>query len=67
MLLLSQVRKQLETLVAEKSRLSQQNANYARENQFLHEVIEYHRLTMEDVSLLDERIEEMAETMQENG
>ncbi|XP_002979688.2 uncharacterized protein LOC9636139 [Selaginella moellendorffii] len=61
------VRKQLETLVAEKSRLSQQNANYARENQFLHEVIEYHRLTMEDVSLLDERIEEMAETMQENG
>ncbi|EFJ13526.1 hypothetical protein SELMODRAFT_122121 [Selaginella moellendorffii] len=67
MLLLSQVRKQLEALVAEKSRLSQQNANYARENQFLHEVIEYHRLTMEDVSLLDERIEEMAETMQENG
>lgn len=41
------VRIQLETLLAEKARLAQENAYYARENQFLREMIEYHRLTMQ--------------------
>lgn len=39
-----QVRLQLETLLAEKQRLQQENANYARENQMLHEVVEYHQI-----------------------
>jgi hypothetical protein len=34
--MISQVRLQLETLLAEKQRLQQENANYARENQMLH-------------------------------
>ncbi|KAL2636156.1 hypothetical protein R1flu_007635 [Riccia fluitans] len=50
------VRAQLETLLAEKQRLAQENANYARENQFLHEVVEYHQLTLQDVALLDESL-----------
>lgn len=41
------VRIQLETLLAEKARLAQENAYFARENQFLREMIEYHRLTMQ--------------------
>ena len=56
-----QVRLQLETLLAEKSRLAQENANYARENRFLREVVEYHQLTMQDVVYLDENIEEVTE------
>eukprot|EP00250_Pteridium_aquilinum_P010682 c19561_g1_i1 orf=731-1894(+) len=41
------VRIQLETLLAEKARLAQENAYFTRENQFLREMIEYHRLTMQ--------------------
>ncbi|KAJ7565649.1 hypothetical protein O6H91_02G069100 [Diphasiastrum complanatum] len=59
------VRLQLETLLTEKGRLAQENATYARENQFLHEVIEYHQLTTQDVTLLDESIEEVAEKVAE--
>ncbi|GLJ44878.1 hypothetical protein SUGI_0944690 [Cryptomeria japonica] len=55
------VRLQLETLLAEKSRLAQENANYARENRFLREIVEYHQLTMQDVVYLDESIEEVTE------
>eukprot|EP00249_Psilotum_nudum_P027097 c343_g1_i2 orf=112-1116(+) len=55
------VRLQLETLLAEKARLAQENANYARENQFLHEVVQYHRLTLRDSVLLDESFMEAAE------
>ncbi|KAH7297111.1 hypothetical protein KP509_26G054100 [Ceratopteris richardii] len=53
------VRVQLETLLAEKARLAQENAYYARENHFLREMIEYHRQTMQsdctagEESLLD--------------
>ena len=60
-LFILQVRLQLETLLAEKSRLAQENANYARENRFLREVVEYHQLTMQDVVYLDENIEEVTE------
>ncbi|KAH9310378.1 hypothetical protein KI387_025413 [Taxus chinensis] len=55
------IRLQLETLLAEKSRLAQENANYARENRFLREIVEYHQLTMQDVVYLDENIEEVTE------
>lgn len=50
------VRLQLETLLSEKARLAQENAAYARENQFLHEVVQYHQLTLRDVVLLDESL-----------
>lgn len=46
-----QVRLQLETLLAEKQRLQQENANYARENQFLHEVVEYHQIEFNEDAL----------------
>jgi hypothetical protein len=46
-----QVRLQLETLLAEKQRLQQENANYARENQFLHEVVEYHQIEFNEDDL----------------
>lgn len=46
-----QVRLQLETLLAEKQRLQQENANYARENQFLHEVVEYHQIEFNEDEL----------------
>ncbi|KAH7280763.1 hypothetical protein KP509_36G013400 [Ceratopteris richardii] len=42
------VRIQLETLLAEKAHLAQENACLARENQFLREILEYHILTMEN-------------------
>ncbi|XP_024528193.1 uncharacterized protein LOC9632832 [Selaginella moellendorffii] len=45
------VRRQLETLLAEKARLVQENATYKRENQFLHEAIEYHQLTVQGMVL----------------
>lgn len=48
------IRLQLETLLAEKSRLAQENASYARENRFLREIVEYHQMTMQDVVHLDE-------------
>ncbi|KAM0868408.1 hypothetical protein ACQ4PT_041344 [Festuca glaucescens] len=45
------VRLQLEALLAEKSRLAQDNANLARENQSLIQLVEYHQLTsQEDLS-----------------
>ncbi|WOL09711.1 hypothetical protein Cni_G18464 [Canna indica] len=43
------VRLQLEALLAEKSRLANDNANLVRENQCLHQLVEYHQLTS-DVS-----------------
>lgn len=46
-----QVRLQLETLLAEKQRLQQENANYARENQFLHEVVQYHQIEFNEDEL----------------
>ncbi|BBN03972.1 hypothetical protein Mp_3g01030 [Marchantia polymorpha subsp. ruderalis] len=61
------VRAQLETLLAEKQRLAQENANYARENQFLHEVVEYHQLTLQDVALLDESLTGAAEDYSPRG
>ncbi|KAK9280210.1 hypothetical protein L1049_013897 [Liquidambar formosana] len=55
------IRLQLETLLAEKARLAQENSIYARENRFLREVVEYHQLTMQDVVYLDEGTEEVTE------
>ncbi|PIN25551.1 hypothetical protein CDL12_01709 [Handroanthus impetiginosus] len=55
------VRLQLETLLAEKARLAQENSVYTRENRFLREKVEYHQLTMQDVVYLDERSEEVTE------
>lgn len=50
------MRIQLETLLAEKQRLQQENANYARENQFLHEVVEYHQIEFnEDALSMDDQ------------
>lgn len=56
-----QIRLQLETLLAEKSRLAHENSVYARENRFLREIVEYHQLTMQDVIYVDEGIEEVTE------
>ncbi|KAL2239603.1 UNVERIFIED_CONTAM: hypothetical protein Sindi_0601500 [Sesamum indicum] len=56
-----EVRLQLETLLAEKARLAQENSVYARENRFLREIVEYHQLTMQDVVYLDEGSEEVTE------
>ncbi|XP_068642420.1 uncharacterized protein [Aristolochia californica] len=44
------VRLQLEALLAEKSRLANENANLTRENQCLHQLVEYHQLTTQDLS-----------------
>ncbi|XP_058077701.1 uncharacterized protein LOC131226051 isoform X2 [Magnolia sinica] len=44
------VRLQLEALLAEKSRLANENANLTRENQCLHQLVEYHQLTSQDLS-----------------
>ncbi|KAJ9547620.1 hypothetical protein OSB04_020163 [Centaurea solstitialis] len=55
------IRLQLETLLAEKARLAHENSVYIRENSCLREIIEYHKLTMQDVIYLDEGIEEVAE------
>ncbi|XP_076934825.1 uncharacterized protein LOC143601257 isoform X2 [Bidens hawaiensis] len=55
------IRIQLESLLAEKSRLANENSVYARENRFLREIVEYHQLTMQDVVYLDEGIEEVTE------
>ena len=57
----SQIRLQLETLLAEKARLANENSIYARENRFLREIVEYHQLTMQDVVYLDEGSEEVTE------
>lgn len=45
----------------EKARLAHENSQYARENRFLREIVEYHQLTMQDVVHLDEDIEEVTE------
>uniref|UniRef100_A0ACD5WNE9 Uncharacterized protein n=1 Tax=Avena sativa TaxID=4498 RepID=A0ACD5WNE9_AVESA len=42
------VRLQLEALLAEKSRLAQENANLARENQSLIQLVEYHQITSQE-------------------
>ncbi|XP_059668182.1 uncharacterized protein LOC132313435 [Cornus florida] len=55
------IRLQLETLLAEKARLGNENSVYARENRVLREIVEYHQLTMQDVVYLDEGIEEVTE------
>ncbi|KAJ7119190.1 hypothetical protein O6H91_04G091000 [Diphasiastrum complanatum] len=55
------VRQQLETLLAEKSRLAQENAAYARENQFLHEAVEFHQRTMQDLTFFEESLEQAEE------
>ncbi|KAI0500921.1 hypothetical protein KFK09_019139 [Dendrobium nobile] len=44
------VRLQLEALLAEKSRLANENANLLRENQCLHQLVEYHQLTLENLT-----------------
>ncbi|CAA3002053.1 Hypothetical predicted protein [Olea europaea subsp. europaea] len=44
------VRLQLEALLAEKSRLANENANLKRENQCLNQLLEYHQLTSQDLS-----------------
>nr|XP_043636380.1 uncharacterized protein LOC122607470 [Erigeron canadensis] len=55
------IRLQLESLLAEKARLANENSIYARENRFLREIVEYHQLTMQDVVYLDEGIQEVTE------
>ncbi|KAJ9544739.1 hypothetical protein OSB04_024446 [Centaurea solstitialis] len=55
------IRLQLESLLAEKARLANENSVYARENRFLREIVEYHQLTMQDVVYLDEGIEEVTQ------
>ncbi|CAK8542190.1 unnamed protein product [Lathyrus sativus] len=55
------IRLQMETLLAEKSRLANENETYSRENRFLREIVEYHQLTMQDVVQLDEGMEDVAE------
>ncbi|CAF1968866.1 hypothetical protein YC2023_083111 [Brassica napus] len=58
------IRLQLDTLLAEKARLADENSIYARElreNRFLREIVEYHQLPMQDVVYIDEGIEEVAE------
>lgn len=50
------VRLQLEALLAEKARLAQENAAYARENQFLHEVVQYHQLKLRSIGFPDESL-----------
>ncbi|KAH7577534.1 hypothetical protein ACOSP7_001536 [Xanthoceras sorbifolium] len=44
------VRLQLEALLAEKSRLANDNSNLIRENQCLHQLVEYHQITSQDLS-----------------
>ncbi|XP_016171888.1 uncharacterized protein LOC107614172 [Arachis ipaensis] len=55
------IRFQLETLLAEKTRLAGENEVYARENRFPRELVEYHQLTMQDVVYLDDGIAEVPE------
>ncbi|XP_074565000.1 uncharacterized protein LOC141821478 [Curcuma longa] len=48
------IRLQLETLLAEKSRLANENDIIARENMFLREMVEYHQLTEQGILYLDD-------------
>ncbi|KAM1228864.1 hypothetical protein EV1_008063 [Malus domestica] len=50
------VRLQLEALLAEKSRLANENSNLVRENQCLHQLVEYHQLTSQDLSASYEQV-----------
>lgn len=52
----NKVRLQLEALLAEKSRLANENANLIRENQCLNQLVEYHQLTSQDFDTSYERI-----------
>ncbi|XP_057743828.1 uncharacterized protein LOC130961823 [Arachis stenosperma] len=52
------IRLQLETLLAEKARLANENETCCRENRFLREIVEYHQLSMQDVVSLDDDDEE---------
>lgn len=54
--MLGQVRLQLEALLAEKSRLANENANLIRENQCLHQLVEYHQVTSQDLSASYEQV-----------
>lgn len=47
---MEQVRLQLEVLLTEKARLANENANLVRENQCLHQMVEYHQITSQDLS-----------------
>ena len=51
---LKQILVQLETLLAEKSRLAQENSTYARENRFLREIVDFHQFATHDVVSLDD-------------
>ncbi|XP_030486728.2 uncharacterized protein LOC115703628 [Cannabis sativa] len=53
------VRLQLETLLAEKSRLANENANLVRENQCLNQLVEYHQLASEDFSSYEQVVQGM--------
>lgn len=50
------MRLQLEALLAEKSRLANENANLVRENQCLHQLVEYHQMTSQDLSASYEEV-----------
>jgi hypothetical protein len=58
MLLINQIRLQLETLLAEKARLAHENSVYARENRFLREIVEFHQFNSDDVVSLQGDFEE---------
>lgn len=46
----------MEALFAEKSRLANENANLIRENQCLHQLVEYHQITSQDLSASYEEV-----------
>lgn len=46
----------MEALLAEKSRLANENANLKRENQCLHQLVEYHQITTQDLSASYEQV-----------
>ncbi|XP_021653887.2 uncharacterized protein LOC110645149 [Hevea brasiliensis] len=50
------MRLQMEALLAEKSRLANENTNLIRENQCLHQLVEYHQLTSQDLSASYEQL-----------
>ncbi|KAM0848617.1 hypothetical protein ACQ4PT_054283 [Festuca glaucescens] len=60
------IRQQLETLLAEKARLANENTVYARENRFLREIVDLHQLSMQDVVSLQEDIIEEEDEEEED-
>lgn len=50
------MRLQLEVLLTEKARLANENANLVRENQCLHQMVEYHQITSQDLSASYEEV-----------